>query len=74
MIFSKRSLFGNIEEQEEQIDAVFTLIEYVYSFSISDYLPWLSVFDLDGHKAVLKKAYAKATKHIDIEVDLVKKC
>ncbi|KAH0692049.1 hypothetical protein KY285_019146 [Solanum tuberosum] len=37
--------------------------------NISDYLPWLSVFDLDGHKAIIKKAYAKATKHIDIEVD-----
>ncbi|KAH0678055.1 hypothetical protein KY284_019140 [Solanum tuberosum] len=36
---------------------------------ISDYLPWLSVFDLDGHKAIIKKAYATATKHIDIEVD-----
>ncbi|KAG5608093.1 hypothetical protein H5410_019374 [Solanum commersonii] len=69
MIFSKRSLFGIIEQDEEQIDAVFTLLEYVYCFSISDYLPWLSVFDLDGHKAIIKKAYAKATKHIDIEVD-----
>ncbi|WMV22654.1 hypothetical protein MTR67_016039 [Solanum verrucosum] len=69
MIFSKRSLFGIIEEQEEQFDALFTILEYVYSFSISDYLPWLSVFDLDGHKAILKKAYATATRHIDIEVD-----
>ncbi|XP_015073170.2 isoleucine N-monooxygenase 1-like [Solanum pennellii] len=69
IIFSKRSLFGIIEQDEEQIDAVFTLVEYVYSFSISDYLPWLSFFDLDGHKAVIKKAYAKATKYIDIEVD-----
>ncbi|KAG5609453.1 hypothetical protein H5410_020734 [Solanum commersonii] len=69
MIFSKRSLFGIIEEDEEQIDEVFTLLEYVYSFSISDYLPWLSVFDLDGHKAIIKKAYATTTKHIDIEVD-----
>ncbi|XP_049386063.1 isoleucine N-monooxygenase 1-like [Solanum stenotomum] len=68
MIFSKRSLFGIIE-QEEEIDALFTLLQYVFSFGISDYLPWLSVFDLDGHKAILKKAYATATKHIDIEVD-----
>ncbi|KAH0678050.1 hypothetical protein KY284_019135 [Solanum tuberosum] len=69
MTFSKRSLFGIIEEQEDQFDALFTLLEYVYSFGISDYLPWLSVFDLDGHKAIIKKAYATSTKHIDIEVD-----
>uniref|UniRef100_M1BJ71 Cytochrome P450 n=1 Tax=Solanum tuberosum TaxID=4113 RepID=M1BJ71_SOLTU len=61
MIFSKRSLFGIVEEEKE-IDALFTILEYVYSFSISDYLPWLSVFDLDGHKAILKKAYATANK------------
>ncbi|PHU16682.1 Isoleucine N-monooxygenase 2 [Capsicum chinense] len=35
----------------------------------SNYLPWLSLFDLDGHKAIIKKAYATATKHIDAEVD-----
>uniref|UniRef100_M0ZP56 Cytochrome P450 n=1 Tax=Solanum tuberosum TaxID=4113 RepID=M0ZP56_SOLTU len=66
MIFSKKSaLFETIEE----VDALFTLLEYLHSFGISDYLPWLSVFDLDGHKAIIKKAYATATKHIDIEVD-----
>uniref|UniRef100_K4BQY6 Cytochrome P450 n=2 Tax=Solanum lycopersicum TaxID=4081 RepID=K4BQY6_SOLLC len=69
MIFSKRSLFGIIEKEEEQIDAVFTLIEYVYSFGVSDYLPCLSVFDLGGDKAIIMKAYDIATKQIDIEVD-----
>ncbi|XP_059310402.1 isoleucine N-monooxygenase 1-like [Lycium ferocissimum] len=66
MIFTKR-LFG--KEADEQVDALFTLIEYLHSFSISDYLPWLSFLDLDGHKAIIKKAYATAIKHIDIEVD-----
>ncbi|WMV22650.1 hypothetical protein MTR67_016035 [Solanum verrucosum] len=66
MIFSKKSaLFETMEE----VDALFTLLEYLHSFGISDYLPWLSVFDLDGHKAIIKKAYSTATKHIDIEVD-----
>lgn len=66
MIFSKR-LFG--KEAEEQVDAIFTLLKYVHSFGISDYLPWLSVFDLDGHQAIIKKAYAVATKHLYDEVD-----
>ncbi|XP_049356326.1 isoleucine N-monooxygenase 1-like [Solanum verrucosum] len=68
MIYNKRSLFGSIEE-EEQVDALFTLLKYLHCFGISDYLPWLSVFDLDGHKAIIKKAYDIATKQIDIEVD-----
>ncbi|XP_075082059.1 isoleucine N-monooxygenase 2-like [Nicotiana tabacum] len=80
MIFSKRLLGKSIiqnggplvelqEDQEKQIDAIFTLLEYFHSFSISDYLPWLSGFDLDGHKAIIKKAFAIATKHIDLEID-----
>ncbi|MCD7452681.1 hypothetical protein HAX54_017741 [Datura stramonium] len=63
MILSKRL------EDEEQVDALFTLLQYLNSFGISDYLPWVSAFDLDGHKAIIKKAYATATKHIDIEVE-----
>nr|XP_016469267.1 PREDICTED: isoleucine N-monooxygenase 2-like [Nicotiana tabacum] len=79
MIFSKRLLGKRImkknegpsveEEAEEQVEAVFTLLDYLYSLSISEYLPWLSGFDLDGHKAIIKKAYAKATKLIDHEID-----
>ncbi|OIT02955.1 PREDICTED: isoleucine N-monooxygenase 2-like [Nicotiana attenuata] len=71
MIFSKRLLGPLVEseEEEEQVDAIFTLLEYFHSFSISDYLPWLSGFDLDGHKAIIKKAFAIATKHIDYETD-----
>nr|XP_016434945.1 PREDICTED: isoleucine N-monooxygenase 2-like [Nicotiana tabacum] len=80
MIFSKRLLGKRIienggplvelqQDQEKQIDAIFTLLEYFHSFSISDYLPWLSRFYLDGHKAIIKKAFPIATKHIDLEID-----
>ncbi|XP_049373784.1 isoleucine N-monooxygenase 2-like [Solanum verrucosum] len=69
MIFSKR-LFDIIEkDRDEQVDALFTLLKYLHALSISDYLPWLSVFDLDGHKKIIKKAYVTATKYIDVEVD-----
>ncbi|XP_016469973.2 isoleucine N-monooxygenase 2 [Nicotiana tabacum] len=80
MIFSKRLLGKRImenrgtlvelqEDQEKQVDAIFTLLEYFHSFGISDYLPWLSGLDLDGHKAIIKKAFLIATKHIDLEID-----
>ncbi|XP_070031685.1 isoleucine N-monooxygenase 1-like [Nicotiana tomentosiformis] len=80
MIFSKRLLGKRIMEnggplvelqkdQEKQVDAIFTLVEYFHSFGISEYLPWLSGFDLDGHKAIIKKAFPIATKHIDLEID-----
>ncbi|TMW89131.1 hypothetical protein EJD97_017625 [Solanum chilense] len=69
MIYNKRSLFACREEDEQQVDALFTLLKYLHYFGISDYVPWLSMFDLDGHKAIIKKAYDIATKQIDIEVD-----
>ncbi|XP_016574775.2 phenylalanine N-monooxygenase [Capsicum annuum] len=68
MIFSKR-LFVNEDEDEKQVNALFILFEYFHSFGISDYLPWLSAFDLDGHTAILKNAFATTSKYINHEVD-----
>ncbi|CAN4087451.1 unnamed protein product [Withania somnifera] len=68
MIFSKRYLV-NKDENEEQVDAIFTLLNYYHSFGISDYLPWLSHFDFDGREAGIRKTLAKASKYTDYEVD-----
>ncbi|TMW90221.1 hypothetical protein EJD97_016039 [Solanum chilense] len=69
MTFSK-PFFDIIEEdRDEQVDAVFTLLKYLHALGISDYLPWLSVFDLNGHKKIIKNAYVTATKDMDVEVD-----
>ncbi|CAN6282414.1 unnamed protein product [Urochloa humidicola] len=36
------------------VDALFTLVNYVYSFSISNYMPaWIGI-DLDGHRKVVE--------------------
>jgi tyrosine N-monooxygenase len=42
----------------EQIDASFTAQGILYSFCVSDYLPWLLGIDLDGHEKIVKKANA----------------
>ncbi|KAL0367495.1 UNVERIFIED_CONTAM: Phenylalanine N-monooxygenase CYP79D16 [Sesamum radiatum] len=43
-------------EENEHLHGIFTILKYVYGLGIADYLPWLEVFDLDGHKTVLQNA------------------
>nr|GMC79313.1 isoleucine N-monooxygenase 2-like [Ipomoea batatas] len=75
MVFSKRSFGAGTEdggpgvEEEEHIDATFGVLAYVYSFGVSDYFPWLRMFDLDGHRKALKKAVEGVRKYQDPEVD-----
>ncbi|CAN0902542.1 Valine N-monooxygenase 1 [Linum grandiflorum] len=40
----------------EHVDAVFGALKYVFSFSISNFLPFLRGLDLDGQGKVIKKA------------------
>ncbi|XP_047079530.1 tyrosine N-monooxygenase-like [Lolium rigidum] len=42
----------------EQIDATFAVIGSLFSFCVSDYLPWLVGFDVDGHEKIAKEANA----------------
>nr|GMC86018.1 isoleucine N-monooxygenase 1-like [Ipomoea batatas] len=75
VVFSKRFFGAGTEdggpgvEEEEHVNATFGVLAYVYSFGISDYLPWLRMFDLDGHRKALKKAVKGVRKHQDPEVD-----
>ncbi|XP_045822196.1 isoleucine N-monooxygenase 1-like [Trifolium pratense] len=43
-------------EEVEHVDAVFILLNYVFAFSVSDYIPSLRLLDLDGHKGEIKNA------------------
>ncbi|MED6199981.1 hypothetical protein PIB30_080946 [Stylosanthes scabra] len=52
-------------EEVEHIDAIFTVLRYLFAFSISDYVPCLRELDLDGHKKELKKATKLITKYHD---------
>ncbi|KAK2992724.1 hypothetical protein RJ640_025227 [Escallonia rubra] len=52
-------------EEEEHVKALFTILDYLYSFCVSDYFPFLRGFDLDGHEKVMKKAMASMKKFHD---------
>ncbi|KAE8688794.1 Isoleucine N-monooxygenase 2 [Hibiscus syriacus] len=62
ILFSRR-YFGEDKEdggpgieEEEHVSAVFTILAYLYSFCVSDYMPRLRGLDLDGHEKVMKEA------------------
>ncbi|XP_011071674.1 isoleucine N-monooxygenase 1-like [Sesamum indicum] len=75
LIFSKRFFGTGMEdggpgvEEKEHLHGIFTILKYVYALGIADYLPWLEVFDLDGHKTILKNAIRSVRKYQDSEID-----
>ncbi|XP_058198696.1 isoleucine N-monooxygenase 2-like [Rhododendron vialii] len=76
MVFGKR-FFGNGRadggpgvEEEEHVSALFTILAYLYSFCVSDYLPCLRRrLDLDGHEKIIRTAIASVAKYQDPEID-----
>ncbi|KAL4378582.1 hypothetical protein GQ457_02G005150 [Hibiscus cannabinus] len=52
-------------EEEEYIEAIFTSLAYVYSFSVSDYLPFLRGLDLEGHETIVGEATRVLNKYHD---------
>ncbi|CAI8597047.1 unnamed protein product [Vicia faba] len=52
-------------EEKEHVDAVFVLLDHIYAFSASDYIPWLRLLDLDGHKNKVKNAMKIMNKYHD---------
>ena len=75
MIFGKRFFGKGMEdggpgvEEEEHVAGLFTILGYLFSFCISDYLPCLRVFDIDGHEKIMKKALGTVRKYHDPEID-----
>nr|GMD21142.1 isoleucine N-monooxygenase 2-like [Ipomoea batatas]GME04418.1 isoleucine N-monooxygenase 2-like [Ipomoea batatas] len=75
MVFSKRYFKAGTEdggpgvEDEEHIDATFGVLDLLYSFGISDFFPWLRMFDLEGHRKAIQKAVEGVRKYQDPEVD-----
>ncbi|CAK8566095.1 unnamed protein product [Lathyrus sativus] len=71
-IFFSTRYFGNGEknggpgvEEIEHVDAAFELLNHIYAFSASDYIPWLRLFDFDGHKTKVKNAMKIVNKYHD---------
>ncbi|KAL2247184.1 UNVERIFIED_CONTAM: Valine N-monooxygenase 1 [Sesamum indicum] len=75
LVFGKRFFGVGTEdggpgmEEKEHVDALFTILKYLYGFGIADHLPWLEVFDLDGCKRILKDALRSLKKYQDPEID-----
>ncbi|CAN1158701.1 Valine N-monooxygenase 2 [Linum perenne] len=47
---------GPRKEEVEHVKAAFTVLKYLYSFSVSDYLPWLRWLNVDGQGKIVKDA------------------
>nr|KYP44534.1 Tyrosine N-monooxygenase [Cajanus cajan] len=52
-------------EEEEHVNIIFVLLKHVYAFSVSDYIPWLGMLDLDGHKRKVKNGLKMMKKYHD---------
>ena len=39
--------------------------QHLYSFILSDYLPWMRVFDLEGHEKLISDAIRTVSKYHD---------
>ncbi|KDP45699.1 hypothetical protein JCGZ_17306 [Jatropha curcas] len=71
MVFNKR-FFGKGKknggpgfEEEEHVDALFRILDYIFSFCLSDFLPCLKGFDLGGHERIIKEANGIIGKYHD---------
>jgi hypothetical protein len=63
LIFNSR-YFGEADEVEH-VDAVFTLLKYIFAFCVSDYIPLLRGLDIDGHERKVKDAMSIVNKYND---------
>ncbi|KAF7031054.1 LOW QUALITY PROTEIN: hypothetical protein CFC21_042434 [Triticum aestivum] len=75
LVFGKR-YFGESQPdggpgllEVEHVDATFTSLGLLFSFCVSDYLPWLLGLDLDGHEKKVKQANAIMSRPHDVVID-----
>ncbi|XP_062106354.1 tryptophan N-monooxygenase CYP79A68-like [Humulus lupulus] len=53
------------KEEEEHVEALLTVLSHVFAYSVSDILPWLRWFDLDGHQRTVGEAIKVINNHQD---------
>ncbi|OMO81610.1 Cytochrome P450 [Corchorus olitorius] len=46
---------GPGQEEEEHVNSLFGVLDNVYSFALSDYVPWLKPLDLEGHEKIVSE-------------------
>ena len=56
-------------EEEEHVEALFTILAHAYAFCLSDYFPWVRPLDLDGHEKKVSQAMKTINKYQDPVVD-----
>ncbi|KAG9158732.1 hypothetical protein Leryth_013634 [Lithospermum erythrorhizon] len=56
-------------EEIDHVDSLFTILQYINGFSVSDYLPWLRSFDFGGQENTLREALGNIKKYNDPEID-----
>ncbi|GKG32253.1 putative cytochrome P450, partial [Tanacetum coccineum] len=53
-------------EETDHVFALFTILEYLYAFCITDYFPWLrGKTDFDGHEKIIRTAISSVRKYHD---------
>ncbi|AET03634.1 putative oxidoreductase [Medicago truncatula] len=57
--------YGPGLEEIEYVEAIFTVLQYLFAFSVSDFMPCLRGLDLDGHERIIKKACKIMKKYHD---------
>ncbi|KAI4330181.1 hypothetical protein MLD38_028484 [Melastoma candidum] len=71
MMFDKRNFGKGMPdggpgiEEEQHINALFTGLDYLFAYCISDYFPCLEGLDLDGHEKIVKEASMMMKKYQD---------
>ncbi|KAG6400102.1 hypothetical protein SASPL_141590 [Salvia splendens] len=56
-------------EEREHVDGLFAILSCLYGFAIADFLPWLEVLDLDGHKKKITNAIKNVRRYQDPEIE-----
>ncbi|CAH1412638.1 unnamed protein product [Lactuca virosa] len=61
---------GPGEEETEHVASVFIILKYLYTFSISDFFPWLrGKTDFEGHQKIIRTAIQRVRKYQDPLID-----
>ena len=72
MIFGRRCFGEGSEpgkEEEEHMEAAFTVLSLIYAFNPSDFMPSLRWFDLDGHESIMRRAIEGINKYHDSVIE-----
>ncbi|XP_022764414.1 phenylalanine N-monooxygenase-like [Durio zibethinus] len=56
-------------EEEEHVESLFTVLMHLYSFILSDYIPWLRPLDLEGHEKIVSEAMRIVNDYHDPLID-----